>query len=168
MFSSLLFSVSSEGSPKLSRHTFNTDTSQQPIYSRSTSNNEPMYRSTSNTDTQPIYSRSSNTDSQPIYGRTNNEPIYRSTTNTDTQPIYRSTSNTDTQPIYSRSTSNTENQPIYRSTSSFTGVPEPRSQVQAPAQESKVEITGSVCVAETVRTLTELNHQPASPVAVRR
>ncbi|XP_026680367.1 flocculation protein FLO11 [Diaphorina citri] len=164
----IMCSVSSEGSPKLSRHTFNTDTSQQPIYSRSTSNNEPMYRSTSNTDTQPIYSRSSNTDSQPIYGRTNNEPIYRSTTNTDTQPIYRSTSNTDTQPIYSRSTSNTENQPIYRSTSSFTGVPEPRSQVQAPAQESKVEITGSVCVAETVRTLTELNHQPASPVAVRR
>ncbi|KAI5744399.1 hypothetical protein M8J76_001949 [Diaphorina citri] len=102
----IMCSVSSEGSPKLSRHTFNTDTSQQqPIYSRSTSNNEPMYRSTSNTDTQPIYSRS---------------------------------------------TSNTENQPIYRSTSSFTGVPDPRSQVQAPAQESKVEITGSVCVAETL------------------
>uniref|UniRef100_A0A8D8LKI2 Metastasis suppressor protein 1 n=2 Tax=Cacopsylla melanoneura TaxID=428564 RepID=A0A8D8LKI2_9HEMI len=143
----IMCSVSSEGSPKLSRHTFTSDPN-QPIYSSS----QPIYKSSA--DSQPIY-KSSAADSQPIYGR--------SISNNDSQIIYRSTgSNADSQSLYRSTGYDSQQTPIYRSTSSFSSAPG-----QVPGSD-KVEYSANVCVAETVRTLTELNHQPASPVAVRR
>ena len=48
------------------------------------------------------------------------------------------------------------------------GIPGPPKAEEKSDKQIEIEKSSGISVAETVRTLTEMNHQPASPVSVRR